>query len=49
MPPELNRFVTDVDTTFVQQVFDVAERQRETDAHHDRQAADFGAGAKVLE
>ena len=41
--------MADVDAALVQQVFDVAERQREPDVHHDRQADDFGRGLEVPE
>src|SRR6056297_1629700 len=49
VPPEPNRLVTDLDTTLVQQILDVPERQREPDVHHDRQADDLGRGLEVLE
>jgi hypothetical protein len=34
---------------FVQQVFDIAPRQRETDVDHHRQAVDLGRGLGVAE
>src|SRR6056297_471711 len=49
VPPEPNRLVTDLDTTLVQQILDVSERQREADVHHDRQADDLGRRLEVLE
>jgi hypothetical protein len=47
VPPEPNRLVTNLDPTLVQQVFDIAERQREPDVHHHGQADDFGGGLEV--
>jgi hypothetical protein len=41
--------VAEIDAAIVQQIFDVPERQRESDIHHDRQADDFRAAMKVLE
>ena len=38
-----------VDAAFVQQAFDVAERKRETDVQHHRQADDLRAGFEVFE
>src|SRR6056297_1444010 len=49
VPPEPNRLVTDLDTTLVQQILNVPERQREPDVHHDRQADDLGRRLEVLE
>lgn len=49
MPPEPDRFVTDVDATFVEEIFDIAQRERKTDVQHHRQADDFGAGFEILE
>ena len=42
VPPEPNGFMADVDATFVQQVFDVAERKWKSDIHHNSQPNDFG-------
>ncbi len=49
MPPEPHRLVADVDAALVQQVFDVAERQREPDVHHHRQADNLRARLEVAE
>ena len=49
MPPEPHGLVADFDAALVQQVFDVAQRQREPDIHHHRQADDFGARLEPLE
>jgi len=39
--PMADRFVANVDTAFEEQVFDVQQRQREADIHHDRELDDF--------
>jgi hypothetical protein len=44
VPPVPYRLVADVDTALVQQVFDIAKRQREPDVEHDRPADDLLAG-----
>jgi len=44
-PPD--GFMADIDAALVQQVLDVAQRQRETHVHHDRQADDLGAGSEI--
>jgi hypothetical protein len=41
VPPEANRLMADIDPAFVQQIFDVPERERITHIHHHRQANDF--------
>lgn len=46
---EPDRAVTDIDTAFVQQILHVAERKRETNVNHHRQADDLGAAVKVVE
>jgi len=38
VPPEPDRLMADVDAPFVQQVFDLAQRQREPDVKQDRSA-----------
>ncbi len=38
-----------VDTSLVQQIFDIPKRERETDVQHHRKADDLWAGFKVLE
>jgi len=45
--PEADRFVTDIDTAFVQQIFHISKRERETDIKHHRQADDLGAGFEI--
>ena len=49
IPPEPDRFITDVDTSFVQKVFDVPQRKRKANVHHDRQANNLGAAVEILE
>lgn len=49
VPPEPLRLVGDVDTAFMQQVLDVAQRQRVTDIHHHRQTDDLGRRLEVAE
>ena len=39
--------MADVDAPLVEQVFDVAERHGQPDAHHHGQADDFGSGIEV--
>ena len=39
--------MADVDAALMQQILDVAQRERETDIHHDRQADDFGGRLEV--
>ncbi len=48
-PPEPHGFIADLDSAFVQQVLDIAQRQRETDGHHHRQPDDPGAGLEMPE
>lgn len=45
--PKPNRFVTDIDPSLMQKVFDVSLGKREADVHHHRQANDVGAGFEV--
>lgn len=47
VPPEPNCFMAYVDATFVQKIFDVAERERKPNVHHDRQADDLRARFEV--
>ena len=49
VPPISNRFVADLDATFVQKIFDVSQWQRKPHVQHHRQADEFGAAVKVLE
>lgn len=41
--------MADLDAALMQQILDVAERQRETDVQHHRQADNFRATLKALE
>ena len=47
VPSAANRFVADIDATFVQQVFNISKRKRKPDIHHHRQADDLRAGLEV--
>lgn len=49
VPPEADRFVTDVDPAFVQDILNLAQAERVPDVVHHRQFDDFGAGFEVLE
>lgn len=40
--PEQDAFVTDVDTALMQQVFNIAQRERESNVHHHCKLDDFG-------
>jgi len=39
--------MTDIDAAFVQQILDVAKRQREPSVHHHRQADDLAARFEI--
>jgi hypothetical protein len=45
--PVADRFVANVDTALVEQVFDIAQGQRKSDVHHDRKLDDFGGRLEV--
>lgn len=45
--PVAHRFIADPDTLLMQQFFNVAQRHREPDLKHHRQAADLWAGHEV--
>ena len=47
VPPIAHRLVADVDTTFEQDVFDLAQRQRIADVHHHRETDDLGRAVKI--
>jgi len=47
--PKSGRFVTDIDTAFMKQIFHVAERERKADVHHHCKANDFGREFEVAE
>jgi len=49
IPPEPHRFVADVNTALVQQVFNIAERQREPDVHHHSDANDLRLRLEISE
>ena len=49
VPPEAHDLVADLDAALVQQVFDVPQRQRETDVEHHSQADDLVARLEVAE
>ena len=45
--PLPDRFVADLDAPLVQEILDIAQRQREADVEHHRQANDLGARFEV--
>ena len=47
--PETDALVANVDPTLVQEVFDIAQRQRESDIHHHAKLDDLRRGFKVAE
>lgn len=47
MPPKSNGLVAHVDAAFVQQIFHIAQRQRETNIQHNRQADYLMARFKI--
>ena len=47
VPLKLDGFVTDIDTTFVQQILHVAKRKRKSDIRHHGQADDLGTGFEI--
>src|SRR6056297_3130124 len=49
MPPEPDGLVADVDAPFMEQILDVAKRQREPDVQHHRQADDLWARLEIAE
>ncbi len=49
VPPEPHGFMADLDAALMQEVLDVAQRQRVADLQHHRQADDFWAGLEVTE
>ena len=49
VPPETHCFMRDVDTAFVQEIFNVTQREREADIHHHRKADDLGRCFAILE
>ena len=49
VPPETHGLVTDVDATFAQDVFDLAERQRIAEVQHHREADHLGRRVETTE
>jgi hypothetical protein len=49
VPPEPHGLMADLDAALMQEVLDVAERERIADIEHHRQADDFGARLEVPE
>ncbi len=49
VPPVADGFVTDIDASLVQQVFDIPQGKRKPDVQHHRQADDLGTGFEILE
>jgi hypothetical protein len=49
VPPIAHRFVADLDTLLMKQVFDIAQRQRETDVNRHCKADALWAGLEVAE
>ena len=49
VPPEPHGFMADLDAPLMQEVLDVAQRERVADIEHHRQADDLGAGLEVAE
>jgi hypothetical protein len=47
VPPEADRFMADVDATFVQQVFNISKRKWKPDIHHHGQPNDLGTGFEI--
>ena len=41
VPPQPHRLVADVDAALMQQVLDVAQRERKSDVHHHGEADNF--------
>ena len=49
MKSKTDGFIDHVDAAFVQQIFNIPQRKREANVHHDRKTDDFPAGPEVLE
>ena len=47
VPPVPHRLITNVDATFEQNVFDLAQRQRIADIQHHREANDLGRTVEI--
>ena len=47
IPPVPHRFVTNIDATFGQNVFNLAQRQRIADVQHHREANDLGRAVEI--
>ena len=46
-PPQTHRLVTNIDATFEQNVFNLAQRKRIADVHHHREANDLGRTVEI--
>lgn len=42
VPPEPDRLVADIDAALVQQILDIAQRERKANVQHHRQSDDLG-------
>ena len=49
VPPGANRFMADIDAAFVEQIFDLPQRERKPDIHHHSQADDLGRRLEISE
>lgn len=49
VPPKTNRFVTDIDPAFAQQILDIPQRQREAHLVNQREADAHGARLELVE
>lgn len=45
----MNRFVTDIDATFMKDVFDFSQTERISNVTHDGEFDDFGTGFEIFE
>ena len=49
LPPEPDRFVTDIDAALVKQLLDIMQRPRKSDLQHHRQTNDLWTAVEVYE
>ena len=49
VPPVADRLVTDIDASFMKEVFDIPQREREPQIEHHRETDDLGAGLELAE
>ena len=47
IPPQPDRLMAQLDAAFVQQILDIAQREREPHVQHDHEPDDLGRGAKI--